>query len=278
MDQYLKAVEAKDLNSMTALAGTPWFDRDRKVVSDRNALAKAVERVAHQLPKLEGKRKLDIFPYKDVRYGIEEKNQRKALDDVLGENGWLVVIENDGKDAIANTFSRRMVLVRVTGGKAVVVGGPLKENQFYRRNRMPAVVERVLDKADGFELYSLEPQVARADQDGNVIEPKDGFHGYRALGKTEVKAADRKKLADALRLGVEGNYWTVAGCFLPRHGVRMTADKKTVDLVICFQCMSVLVFVDGKQEAQFLVTGEPQETLDAVLKAAGVELPKPAGE
>jgi hypothetical protein len=38
------------------------------------------------------------------------------------------------------------------------------------------------------------------------------------------------------------------------------------------------VFVDGKQEGQFLVTGEPQKAFDAVLKAAGVKLPKPAGE
>ena len=46
LDKYLKAAESKDIKSMVALAGTPWLDRDRKVVTDRDGLQKAVERVA----------------------------------------------------------------------------------------------------------------------------------------------------------------------------------------------------------------------------------------
>jgi hypothetical protein len=272
LDKYLKAAEARDVKSMTALAGTPWLDRDRKVVTDCDGLGKAVERVAQQLPRAKEKRKVETFSYKKWRDGIEDKDERKVLDEVLGEDGWLVLIDDDG-----DLFSLRTVLVRVTGGKAVVVGGPLKENQITRRNRIPDVVERQLDKADGFELYSLEPG-QQLDKDGKVIEPKDGFHGYRVLGKTEVKLDDRKKLADALRLGVEDNSGAVAGCFIPRHGVRLTDDKKTVELVICFQCLSVQVFVDGKKSDGFLVTHEPQAAFDAVLKAAGVKLPKPAKE
>jgi hypothetical protein len=68
----------------------------------------------------------------------------------------------------------------------------------------------------------------------------------------------------------------VAGCFIPRHGLRLKGGGKTVDLVICFQCLSAEVFVDGERQKGFLTSGEPQTEFDATLKAAGVQLPKPA--
>jgi hypothetical protein len=271
LDKYLKAADAKDVKAMTALAGAPWLDLDRKVVGERDALGKAVERVAGQLPKDAGRRKVEALPYKKLRDQVKDEAERKLMDEVLGADGWLVVVEEDGYP-----LSVRTVLVRVAGGKAVVAGGPLKENQITRRNRIPEAAEKLLDKADGFEVYSLDPDRV-FDKDGKLVEPKDGFHGWRVLGKTEVKAAgDRKKLADALRLGAEDNFGMAAACFIPRHGVRLTADKQTVDLVICFQCLSVQVYIDGKKAEGFLVTSDPQSAFDAVLKAAGVKLPKAA--
>ena len=38
-DDYLKAVTAKDVDAMAALAGVPWLDRDRKVVRERDGPA-----------------------------------------------------------------------------------------------------------------------------------------------------------------------------------------------------------------------------------------------
>ena len=58
----------------------------------------------------------------------------------------------------------------------------------------------------------------------------------------------------------------------------MTGDKKTVDLVICFQCLSVQVYVHGKRVDGFLITDDPQPEFDAILRAAGIKLPKPAKE
>jgi hypothetical protein len=58
LDRYLKAIAAKDLKAMAALADVPWLDRDRQVVGDRTGLGKALQRVATQLPKDKGKRKV----------------------------------------------------------------------------------------------------------------------------------------------------------------------------------------------------------------------------
>jgi hypothetical protein len=129
-----------------------------------------------------------------------------------------------------------------------------------------------------FELYSLDP-ARKTDKEGNAVPVKDGFHDWQVLGKTEVKGeAERKRLADALRLGAEDNFGMAAACFIPRHGVRLKGGGKMVDLVICCQCLSVQVFVDGERKEGFLTAGEPQQAFDAILKSAGVKLPKQAKE
>jgi hypothetical protein len=271
LDKYLKALAAKDLKAMTALADVPWLDRDRQVVRNRTDLGKALERMATQLPKGEGQRKVETFPYKKMRDQIKDVAERKVLDEMLGEDGWLVTVEEDGYP-----LSLRTILIRGKVGKAAVVGGPLKQNQITPQNRIPEAVERLFDKAETFELYSLDPE-RRTDKEGKVVEVKDGFHGWQVLGKTEVKGeAERKRLVDALRLGAEDNFGMVAGCFIPRHGLRLKGGGKMVDLVICFQCLQVQVFGDGEKQKGFLTTGEPQKEFDATLKVAGVKLPKPA--
>src|SRR5262249_49860241 len=157
---------------------------------------------------------------------VKDEAERKLLDEVLGEDGWLVSVEEDGYP-----LSMRAILIRVKGGKAAVAGGPLKQNQITPQNRIPEAVERLFDKTETFELYSLDPE-RKADKDGKVVEVKDGFHGWQVLGKTEVKGeAERKRLADALRLGAEDNFGMVAACFIPRHGLRLKGGGKTVDLV-----------------------------------------------
>src|SRR5205814_561732 len=59
-------------------------------------------------------------------------------------------------------------------------------------NKLPAEVQAILDKADKFELLSLDPTPEEQ-------EPKDAFHGYKVLGRTALKDADvRKKIVAAL--------------------------------------------------------------------------------
>jgi hypothetical protein len=66
----------------------------------------------------------------------------------------------------------------------------------------------------------------------------------------------------------------VAGCFLPRHGLHFTQDKKTYDFVLCFQCLSVQIFEGETQVGSFLTTASPLRTLNKVLRDAKVPLPR----
>jgi hypothetical protein len=132
----------------------------------------------------------------------------------------------------------------------------------------PADVLAALQKADRFELYSLDPDIPD-------VKPKNDFHGWKVLGKTLVKdAAARKKLVAALQKGVAENDGVAAGCFNPRHGIRVIGKNKTVELVICFECLQVQVFVGGQARQGFLTTESPQPAFDKILTDAGVPLPK----
>src|ERR1700722_14232822 len=100
-------------------------------------------------------------------------------------------------------------------------------------DKIPTAARTILDKAESFELYSIDP--VKPDK-----KPKDDFLGWKVLGKTAVKDADvRKKLIEALAAGAAENKGEVADCFNPRHGIRAKFDGKTVDLVICFECNQV---------------------------------------
>lgn len=133
---------------------------------------------------------------------------------------------------------------------------------------MPADVKAALEKATEWELYSLHPEQTQE-------EPKDAFHKWRVLGKTSVKDADtRKTLLAALEKGAKDNDGTEARCFNPRHGIRVKAGDKTIDLVICFECYQTVVFTGDEHTGKFLTMRSPQPALDKVLTDARVPLPK----
>lgn len=147
-------------------------------------------------------------------------------------------------------------------------------------NKIPADVQAALDKAESFELYSLDPS-REPGEPGKDEEKKDDttkFQGWKVLGKTTVAKEDRAKLVTALQDSVKENTGIVAACFIPRHGIRVKHDKKVFDIVICFQCFSANTFVDDQRSDGFLVTGTPQPAFDKVLKDAKVPLPKGSKE
>ena len=65
----------------------------------------------------------------------------------------------------------------------------------------------------------------------------------------------------------------VAGCFKPRHGIRAVVDGKKVELVICYECLSMSVYVDGKRSSALTVKG-PEKVFNKFLTDAKVPLPK----
>jgi len=130
-------------------------------------------------------------------------------------------------------------------------------------NALPEGVLKILFKAEKLELLSLHPEPEKK-------KPKDHFHGYTVLGKTAIQdVAVRKKLVESFTKGMEGTI-TPAKCFEPRHGIRITQDGKTVDLVICFACSQFYVHDASGKVTKYLVNATPEPLLDKELKDAGI--------
>jgi hypothetical protein len=135
-----------------------------------------------------------------------------------------------------------------------------------KENALPSEVRKILDKADRFVLLSLDPKLSEHQQD----KPSDKFfHGYRVRRKIEIRTQKaRDELSGALYEGIADWDGDIAMCFNPRHGIRANVGDETVDLVICFQCMSIQVY--GKTDGEVFTTGSPAITFN---RALGIAMP-----
>lgn len=128
----------------------------------------------------------------------------------------------------------------------------------------PALVPALesLNRTDQFEIYALEPS------DGDRSGPS-AFHGFTIVGRANVDdSSSQRTIAEIVDRGVRmgGNQ---ARCFNPRHGIHATGSGRTVDLVICYECSSIVVHENGQSST--LVTGNVQGDLDAAFQSAGLK-------
>lgn len=161
-----------------------------------------------------------------------------------------------------------------------------------------ARLERAFRGSERYELISLDPTYRDEDQRA-ATRPAELprvastlpatrqalFYGYRVYGSTAVEPArERDRLNDVMFKGpefVDG----VAGCFMPRHGVRLTrrdaGGEHVTDVLICFECATLIAYEDGgPAQASILRFTDPEDrdqpVFDAVLKAAGISLAPPS--
>lgn len=274
---FIVAVKERDAAATAKLSAVPWFDVLEERVVKHEAELKML--LAERLKGIDAKKLVaeewHVTPIADLDKefpDIDDERFRKAAQrvlknfkQVLGEDGAIVAFMP------ADGFGGWFVLVAPADGKQKIVGGPYGLAYLSNGNVVPASVRAALAGAKSLELYSLDP--SRQED-----VPKDNFHDWKVLGKTNIAHAEqRKQLISALQNGVAESFGAAAACFNPRHGIRAVHEGKTVDLVICFECFQVQIFV-GEEQDSVLLTDSPQPAFDKLLTDAGVPLPKPAEE
>ena len=101
---------------------------------------------------------------------------------------------------------------------------------------------------DQLTLYSID---GRDFPPGQKPKSDETFHDYPVLGKVDVKSAEaRRVLMAALQDGLAQSDGTMAHCFWPRHALRIVEKGRTIDYVICFQCLQVMVFDGNSSETK----------------------------
>jgi hypothetical protein len=135
--------------------------------------------------------------------------------------------------------------------------------------RIPEPALSALEGGAAFELFSLDPSAA-----GGAAA---SFHDWQVLGSMPVTDRDlRGQLISALKKATAAGDGEAAACFHPRHGIRTVHDGRSVDLVICFECSSTRILVDGKPAGSFQLTASAQPVFDGALRTAGVTLAAPS--
>ena len=259
--QFLKGVATGKPDQLTPLAAVPWLGDGHRVVAEEKELAKLFgDQFGRPAAPAIDFEFVSYVPY-PFEEGLKDPAAKKLVEQVLGKKGGFVLVRNKKAKVV------RYVLVRLTDAGPRVVGGPYPLTYLLMPNVVPAAAGEALEKADAVELLSLDPLRPKE-------EPKDGFHGWKVLGRTAPKDdATRRMLTADLRAAAGASEGSAAACFNPRHGLRVTRAGKTVDLVICFECLQVEVYEGEKDAGRFLITDAPQAAFDKVLRDAGVPRP-----
>jgi hypothetical protein len=163
------------------------------------------------------------------------------------------------------------------------------------KQEIPALVKEVWDAAETWTLYSLAPEQKPATQDATrgvkrppskkkatkkraVRNGEPPFQGIVVLGKRTLKKDDEAatKLKAALYTAIEKS-GKPARCFIPHHGIRAVVGDKTLDMVICFTCHYLDIYVNGEKLGPRLVIDPgPFTAFDQALTEAQVPLGKRA--
>ncbi len=137
--------------------------------------------------------------------------------------------------------------------------------------RLPESIRSTLLEADRFEIAALDPY--GIDYEQVSAHRGEDLHGYEILSRAEVESG--RVRAEILRLFERGLVADVAApdCFNPRHGILARRGELTVELVICYECLSFLVFADGRFDRRGATTRAPEPGLTAIWAARGCDVP-----
>lgn len=134
---------------------------------------------------------------------------------------------------------------------------------------LPEDLARALNGAESWELLALDPfSFDRKD-------PGKGFHGWDVLASAHtMDTALKDELTAALNAAMECRQGRMAGCYQPRHGLRVQTDAGQIDVEICFQCVTLKVYREGEEKSfrRANVQSEARPAVDAVFTALGLEI------
>ncbi len=132
--------------------------------------------------------------------------------------------------------------------------------------------KKTLEQGETFTLYRLRPQSEDGERETNergatTASKKLFFHTYEALWKpTPIRDVNVRSriLASIYRCIRDGDIAKSASCFNPRHAIHSQQGKRSVDIVLCFECGNGEIFVDDVKK-DCAITDAPKALLDEAL-------------
>jgi hypothetical protein len=133
----------------------------------------------------------------------------------------------------------------------------------------PAGVSEALGSAESLVIYLIGVSEDKSPR-------KESFHGIPVMGTAHVTSPQAvASIIEGLQRGVEHDQNEPMACFFPRHGVRvLLRDGRRIDLVICYYCQIMEVYV-AEDPVGVFTYDDSRDSLNGALRAAGVDLEQP---
>lgn len=133
----------------------------------------------------------------------------------------------------------------------------------------PDGVLAALANPDRVELVALHPYPHQIEGE----EEMERLHGYGVLGRAALDdSAQGNEVLALIEQGIEASNGMVAACFNPRHGLTVTQGEEVWDLVICFECLSMQVYLDGERNGGHLTVERYEPQVTAIFETAGLTI------
>jgi hypothetical protein len=141
-------------------------------------------------------------------------------------------------------------------------------------NRLTETWEKWLRTSDHLVLMATDPLALRDYSDAK----RDALGRGERLdirGRLELTdPAQRVRVAEAVIADIAAAKSMDLFCFNPRHEITATKDGKVLTLVICYQCLAVQVYEEGKDRVKYTLSGTSAPEVNRLLTAAGISLVK----
>ncbi len=134
---------------------------------------------------------------------------------------------------------------------------------------LPDELAVILKSDQDVELYWLNPEHLNE-------QPESDFHGWEVLVSAKLDEEKGRESVEGFKSGIASAPDDATGCSKPRHGLRISRAKEVVDLVICFQCVQVNVFVDEERSGNFRTAASPRQLFDKIVAKHRLPMPGPA--
>ena len=127
----------------------------------------------------------------------------------------------------------------------------------------------VLFAASELELVAVDPDWPT---DESRADPTT-LQGYNVRGRAMVSdRAVRLELLEALGAAARENDGIVAACFNPRHALIAEHEGRTVEVIICFECLTFQVW-DGTERIETVdLSDTPRPLFDRIFEDHGLTI------
>ncbi|HMS15358.1 MAG TPA: hypothetical protein PKA37_00860 [Planctomycetota bacterium] len=138
------------------------------------------------------------------------------------------------------------------------------------QKRLTEHAERILRKAEQFSILALVPPRGPIAE---VAPDRSSFHGYEILGEVRVRKPDlQATVMDVLTQGMRSSDGRIAGCFLPRHGIRAFHQGRFIDLVICYECLHMRVYPGAYGPHEVVLTTDVSRKMNTLFEGEGLQV------